>query len=273
MRIRLLACLLACAAGWAQAQQVDALETAEAVRASQAALGRVIAGHVLQDRQGREVRFESLRGKPLLVSFIYTGCFTVCPTATRELDHAVAALQARHGSDAFRVVSIGFNPPADAPQSMKAFALQHRIDRPNWDFLAVQPQAVSRLAADFGFRYTALAGGFEHVLQVSVLDAQGRVVQQVYGDRPPVTQLEATLRQLVAGEIVPPPGALATLVEEIRILCTVYDPRTGTYRVDYGLALEVAGGVTFILFMALYMLKEWWTRRRERRHAARPGRA
>ncbi|WP_374668459.1 SCO family protein [Ramlibacter sp.] len=273
MRIGLLACLLAGAAGWAQAQQVDALETAEAVRASQAAVGRVIAGHVLQDREGREVRFESLRGKPLLVSFIYTGCFTVCPTATRELDNAVATLQARHGPNAFRVVSIGFNPPADHPQSMRAFARQHRIDRPNWDFLSLQPQAVARLATDFGFRYTALAGGFEHVLQVSVLDARGRLVQQVYGDRPPVLQLEETLTQLVAGEPVAPPGALATLVEEIRILCTVYDPRTGSYRVDYGLALEVAGGVTFILFMALYMLKEWWTRRRERRHAARPGRA
>ena len=41
---------------------------------------------------------------------------------------------------------------------------------------------------------------------------------------------------------------------------------TGTYRVDYALALEIAGGITVIFFMALYMLNEWWARRRGRRH-------
>ena len=37
----------------------------------------------------------------------------------------------------------------------------------------------------------------------------------------------------------------------------MYDPKTGTYRVDYSLGIEIAGGVTFILAMLLYMLNEW----------------
>lgn len=273
MQFRLAACLLALAPSLGAAQQVDALDSGEAVRASQSAVGRTVAGHVLQDRAGRPVRIEELRGKPLLVSFVYTGCFQVCPAATRELDTAVGALQARHGRDAFRVVSIGFNPPQDSPQAMRAFALQHRIDRPNWDFLSVEPKDVQALAADFGFRYTASTGGFEHVLQVSVLDAQGRIVRQVYGGRPPAAELGDTLARLASGEAVAPPGALDSLVEQIRILCTVYDPETGSYRVAWGLVLELAGGITFILFMAIYMLQEWCSRRRERRHAARLERA
>ncbi len=47
----------------------------------------------------------------------------------------------------------------------------------------------------------------------------------------------------------------------------VYDPKTGTYRVDYALALEAAGGLTFIVAMALYMLNEWRARRRARRNS------
>jgi protein SCO1/2 len=62
-------------------------------------------------------------------------------------------------------------------------------------------------------------------------------------------------------------------VDRIRILCTVYDPKTGAYRVDYSLALEIAGGLTFILSVALYMLNEWRVRRRERRRAPLAARA
>jgi protein SCO1/2 len=45
----------------------------------------------------------------------------------------------------------------------------------------------------------------------------------------------------------------------------VYDPKTGTYRVDYSLAIEAAGGLTFIIAVAMYMFNEWRSRRRARR--------
>ncbi|WP_255429645.1 SCO family protein [Ramlibacter albus] len=258
--------VLSCAVAGVHAQQVDALDARDAMRASQAAVGRTVGAHTLLDREGRPVPLAKYRGKPLLVSFIYTGCFQVCPTATRSLDESVAALQARFGPDAFAVASIGFNQPADSPQAMKAFAAQQRIARPGWDFLSAPAAGVARLAEDFGFRYAATPAGFDHVLQVTVVDADGRIVRQVYGDKGSTTELAEALGQLATGAPLASPGAIDALIEQVRILCTVYDPKTGTYRVDYGLALEVAGGVTFILFFLLYMLNEWRVRRRERRH-------
>ena len=98
--------------------------------------------HLAGPRRAGRCGWPSYRGKPLLVSFIYTGCFQVCPTTTRSLDEAVRALQGRFGDNQFNVVSIGFNQPADSPQALKAFAAQHRITRPNWDFLS--PAAADR---------------------------------------------------------------------------------------------------------------------------------
>lgn len=49
------------------------LDREQALRTSQAALGREVGEHVLLNREGRPVRLSSYRGKPLLVSFIYTG--------------------------------------------------------------------------------------------------------------------------------------------------------------------------------------------------------
>jgi protein SCO1 len=265
----LFASLLCTAAASAAAQQVDALDARDAMRASQAAVGSPVGAHTLLDREGRPVPLSSYRGRPLLVSFVYTGCFQVCPTSTRSLDHAVAALQSRFGTGSFAVASIGFNQPADSPQAMKAFAAQQRISRPGWDFLSAPAAVVPALARNFGFRFAATPAGFDHVLQVSVVDAEGRIVRQVYGDKSATQELVEALGRLAAGAPQPSPGALDALIEQVRILCTVYDPKTGTYRVDYSLALEVAGGITFILFIVLYMANEWWTARRERRHGRR----
>jgi protein SCO1 len=251
----------------AHAQEAAALDAGVALRASQAVVGRTPGDYTLLDRDGRPVRLVSLRGRPLLVSFIYTGCFQVCPTTTRALDEAVRALESRLGQRQFNVVSIGFNQPADSPQAMRAFAAQQRIARPNWDFLSAPAAVVAPLTRDFGFLYAPTPAGFDHVLQVTLLDAGGRIVRQVYGDQPAVDVLGEDLKQLIAGRPLAPQGLLAGLADRIRILCTVYDPETGTYRVDYSVAWEVAGGLTFILFMALYMLNEWRVRRRERRHA------
>lgn len=251
-----------------QAGAVPALDQKAALAASQAALGRTVGDHTLLDREGRPVRLSSYRGKPLLVSFIYTGCFEVCPTTTRSLDEAVRALQGRFGDNQFNVISIGFNQPADSPQALKAFAAQHRIKRPNWDFLSPPMAVVEALTREFGFRYEATPAGFEHVLQVSLVDAQGRIVRQVYGDKVPADALGEPMKDLLVGMPLSPATPLADLIDQVRLLCTVYDPETGTYRVDYALAIEAAGGLTFIVAMALYMLNEWRTRRRARRQRA-----
>lgn len=245
------------------------LDATDAWRISQRAVGHVVGEYALLDREGRPLRLSGFRGKPLLVSFIYTGCFQVCPLNTRALHESVLALQSRFGTGRFNVVSIGFNQPADSPAAMKAFAAQQRVaGTPDWEFLSPHPAIVDALAADFGFRFRATPAGFDHVLAVSVLDAEGRLVQQVYGDRPQTAQLAETLQRLFDGGPVPAPSALQSLFERVRIVCTVYDPKTGTYRVDNSLALEIAGGITFIVAMLVYMLNEWRERRRLRRAAA-----
>jgi protein SCO1/2 len=241
------------------------LDQKTALRASQAVVGQPIGDYTLLDREGRPVRLASYRGKPLLVSFIYTGCFQVCPTTTRSLEEAVRALQGRFGTNQFNVVSIGFNQPADSPQALKAFAAQHRISQPNWDFLSPPAPVVGPLTRDFGFLYEATPAGFDHVLQVSLVDAGGRIVRQVYGDKVAADALGEPMKQMLVGAPLPQGMRLDDIFDQVRLLCTVYDPKTGTYRVDYSLAIEFAGGLTFIIAIALYMLNEWRSRRKSRR--------
>ena len=242
-----------------------ALDATSALRDSRAAVGRVIGDYTMQDREGRPLRLSNYRGKPLLVSFIYTGCFQVCPVTTQALQKVVSAARDALGDGRFNVVSIGFNQPADSPQALKAFAAQYGINSPNWEFLSPSASIVPALTRDFGFRFVATPAGFDHLLQASLVDAEGRIYRQIYGEAYSAENLTEPLRQLIAGAPVADDTSLSAIIERVRILCSVYDPRTGKYKVSYGLVLEVAGGLTFLAWIIWFFLGEWLTRRRLRR--------
>ena len=243
---------------------MPALNERVALAAGQAAIGRVVIDYTLLDRQSRPVRLSSYRGKPLLVSFIYTGCFQVCPASTRALHDAVKGLDRLLSPNQFNVVSIGFNQPFDSPQALRAFAAQHRIDYPNWEFLSPHAAVVERLTHDFGFSHVATPAGFDHVLGVTVVDGQGRIYTQVYGDRLSANQLGEPLRQLLTNSPLPAQQSLTALIERVRILCTVYDAETGEYRYNYALILEIVGGLGFFLTVGWYLAADAFGRRRVR---------
>lgn len=273
-RAWLLAAVLALSAGTALAREagnVPALDEAMALRAGDAAVGRAVPDMTLLDREGRPVDLARYRGKPLLVSFIYTGCFQVCPTQTRALYEAVKGLDTMLGPQQFNVVSIGFNQPFDSPDALRSFARQHRIEHANWEFLSPPRERVEALTQAFGFSYVATPAGFDHVLGVSVVGPDGRIQAQVYGDRLRADQLGEPLRRLILD--APPAPAVSTLaamVERVRILCTVYDPDTGEYRYDVKLILELIGGALFFFSVLVYLLLEWRDQRRARRQRQCP---
>jgi protein SCO1/2 len=60
--------------------------------------------------------------------------------------------------------------------------IQHGIHLPNWEFLSPAPAIVDELTRNFGFSYVATTAGFDHLNQVSFVDAEGRIVRQVYGE-------------------------------------------------------------------------------------------
>ncbi len=244
------------------------LDQEAALAASRGAIGHAPSDYQLRDRQERIVKLSVYRGKPLLVNFIYTGCFRVCPNSSRALHSAIIAMRDRFGSDQFNIVSIGFDQPTDSPQALRSFSAQQRIDDRNWEFLSPRRDDVAALARDFGFRYVPTPLGFDHTLQVSILDRDGVIRRQVLGDTFSADSLGEPLRQMIAGQPVGDAGSWSDLLDRVRILCSVYDPETGRYRIDYDIYFEIAGGATFIFAMLWFALSEWFAQRATRRAVA-----
>jgi len=238
------------------------LDAETAFAASRAVIGSAPGDFAFTDATGRRVTLAGFRGRPLVVSFVYTGCSQVCPTTTRFLAKAVREARDVVGKETFDVVSIGFNIPADNPMSMRVFARQNGIDDPRWAFVVPDPGAPAELAGQFGFAYAAQSGGFEHLTQVTLLDAEGRVRAQFYGESFAVPMLVQPLRDLALGQPLDA-GSLGAVVDRVRLLCTVYDPLSGKYRLDYALFIEMFAGVIALGGTAVFLL-------RERRRARRP---
>ncbi len=229
---------------------LSTLDNETAYRISQAAIGTSVGDHVLLDRQGKPRRLADYRGKPMLVNFIYTACFQVCPTTTKNLQKAVQNTVAVLGTDRFNIVSIGFNQPFDAPEAMKAFATQYGIHLPNWEFLSPAPAIVDEVTKNFGFSYIATTAGFDHLNQVTFVDAEGRIVRQVYGESFTAQDIAEPLKAMVTGAPLPlQTNTLVELADRLRIICSVYDPITGRYRTNYALYFEIVGFISFLFFL------------------------
>ena len=239
----------------AAAPNVPVLDEEKALKLSQSVVNQPIGDFTLLDRDEKPVRLASFRGKPLLVSFIYTGCFEVCPTTTKNLQKAVTHTVAVLGADRFNVVSIGFNQPFDTPSAMKAFASQNGIVFPNWKFLSPAMAVVDELTKSLGFSYAATPAGFDHIVQVTLVDADGNIYRQIYGESLSADMLVEPLKQLITGAPVAQADAMADILDRVRILCSVYDPKTGQYRFNYALIFEIAGFLTFIAYIVWYLWK------------------
>jgi protein SCO1/2 len=226
-----------------------------ALATSQAAIGRMLEDVTLRDRSGKVVQLAGYRGKPLVISVIYTSCYHICPTTTQHLAKVVQTARAALGEDSFRVVTIGFDTAKDNPEAMRSFARQQGVDLPGWEFLSTDAASMARLANNIGFLYFASPKGFDHLMQATVVDANGKIYRQVYGMTFDTPLLVEPLKELVFGE---QPGAslFDGLWSKVKLFCTTYDPANDRYRLDYSLFIGMLIGFLIIASGVFYLVRE-----------------
>lgn len=223
----------------------------EILRISQAAIGNQVGDYAFIDRSGRKVRLSEYRGKPLVISMIFTHCPFVCATTTRSLS-TLKASQAAFGEDSFGVLTVGFDTENDTPEAMDDFAKRMGINLSNWEFVSSDPETVKKLSRDLGFTfYPTDEGGFDHITQTTFIDAQGKVYRQIYGEEFDNKTLIEPLREMIYNIKTAEPG-LAGLSNKIKLFCTVYDSKEGKYKVSYNYFYGIGLGflITFLVV--------WW---------------
>jgi protein SCO1 len=226
-----------------------------AIGGSQDAIGNLVPDLLLTGADGGRISLAQFRGKPLLVSLVYTGCADVCPLVIESLVSASGAAEETFGKGSFNILTVGFDTRRDTPDRMRSFARTHHAGGENWLFAAADAATMNRLTAAVGFDFVAAAGGFDHPAQVTVLDGEGRVYAQIYGGAFGPPEVVEPLKSLIYGG-AKPIFSLAGLGDRIKLFCTVYDPRTGRYYFDYSIIFSVLIGAGFLAGTLHFLLRE-----------------
>ncbi len=245
------------AAGAAFADATPSADDPEAaIRYSQAAIGRQIAEHRFSRTDGSPVGLAAYRGKPLVVSLVYTACADVCPMIVQTLYDAVEVAQDALGPDSFAVVTIGFDTRNDTPDRMRTYARAQGVDLPSWHFLSTDPATIARLSKELGFIFYPSPKGFDHLAQTTVIDGAGRIYRHVYGADFEAPALVEPLKDLVFGR-----GAAITgfrdLIDRVRLFCTIYDPNSNHYKFDYSIFIGLAIGLLSLGSIAVILVRAW----------------
>lgn len=227
-----------------------------ALAISQAALGKPLANHVFRDIHGDVFEIADLGAKPLVVSLIYTSCHHVCPRITRNIKEITEIAREALGNDAFSVITIGFDWQVDTPDRMRLYASGHGIDVDGWHFLSGDEESIAAISDNVGFQFFPSVKGFDHLSQTTIVDADGIIYRQVYGQDFGAPALVEPLKQLVFNT-PRSAGLVDHWVDNFKLFCTVYDPNSGRYRFDYSIFMTILVGTLCLGAIAIFVVREW----------------
>jgi protein SCO1 len=120
----------------------------------------------LRDENGKRVTMKQYRGKPVVVTFLYSHCTTECPVQAQQIKGALDDL----GHDV-PALAISVDPRGDKPKSVKAFnAKQGVTGRIRW----VLGSAGELRKLWKGFAIVPQTPVQEHLARIVLIDRKGR---------------------------------------------------------------------------------------------------
>ena len=149
-------------------------------------LGQAADGRVLDSGGQARQLSDVLRGRLVLIGFIYTHCPDVngCPLASYVMKQVQGKLiETPDLAERVRLVSLSFDPELDTPAALRDYSRHFRRKDFDWQFLTTaSEEELAPILDGFGQwrqkNYNAdgsYAGSMSHILRVFLLDEQQRI--------------------------------------------------------------------------------------------------
>jgi protein SCO1/2 len=139
----------------------------------------------LTDGDGKALDSADLRGKVVVLDFIYASCTDVCPAQSELVAKVQKDIATAHMTDRVRFIGITIDPEHDTAAVRKAYGPAHGLDPSNWTFAAAASGEEARaLANKAGLKVVANAdGSFSHAAVTYVIDDDGKLRARFFGAR------------------------------------------------------------------------------------------
>jgi protein SCO1/2 len=151
--------------------------------------GQQVPDFTLVNQDGKKIQLAQFRGKPLLLTFIYTHCPfpDYCLRMSNNFGKVMQQLQQdpKAFSEA-QLLSISIDPENDKPAVLRDYGERYvgRVDPKfqHWQFASGTPEQVRKLADFFGLAYNTKDGQIVHGLQTVLIGKDGKILKVYSGN-------------------------------------------------------------------------------------------
>lgn len=152
----------------------------------------------LTDQAGRSFRFQGLRGRVVLVTFMYTTCPDVCPLLTANMRLVQENLRPSERTAVF-FLSITTDPEVDTASVLKSYGERYKVDFSNWSFAGGDQKSLEKVWKVFGVKVERKARGLvNHTTLTSLIDKKGMMRLVYPGAAPDPKRVLADMRSLLS---------------------------------------------------------------------------
>ncbi len=139
--------------------------------------GVAAADFSLTDQFGKQVSLSQYKGKPVVLTFLYTNCPDVCPLTAEKLHSTMQML----GQDAQNVgiIAVSTDPARDTQAAALKFSKAHNM-QDSWHYLVGNEQQLSPIWSNYHIFAQQQQQTVNHSMGIYLIDKQGH--QQVYED-------------------------------------------------------------------------------------------
>jgi protein SCO1 len=164
-------------------------------------IGEEVPDFKLVNQDTAQIHLAQYRGRPLLLTFIYTRCPLpdYCPRTSRNFSEVYRGLQsvAKAGQKP-HLLTVSFDTEYDTPAVLREYARRY-MNPPDfgaWEFATGSPQEIKNITGHFGLIYRKESGQITHSLVTALIGADGKLKQIFQGNEWTPGQVLDTFRTL-----------------------------------------------------------------------------
>ena len=162
---------------------------------------------VLTNQNGKEFSFSDLKGKVVVVSYIYTNCPDICHVISARMNVFKNKLKGANIQDKVYFVSISIDPERDTPEALRQHAKMMNLDLTNWVFVTGDEYLINSTIQAAGMEAIKEpvqhsedgkpSYSITHRDRISLVDREGRIRKHYKGTTFDMDELLGDIKSLI----------------------------------------------------------------------------
>lgn len=154
----------------------------------------------LTDHRGDSVSFSDLKGKTVLITFLYTTCPfpDKCPMLKKKLvDIQSVVAKFPESQEKLAVLAVTLDPEKDTVESLGPYVKSQKMNKDYFHYLTGTKEDIYKVASLFGVVFWEDKGVIDHNMNTVVIDSEGYVRRYFPGNEWMPGQVSATIFQMI----------------------------------------------------------------------------